>query len=32
MAKTLHTDHGTLARRCAAAGIEVAYDGLETEL
>lgn len=32
MAKSLHPDHDTLARRCAATGVEVAYDGMETEL
>lgn len=32
MARTLHTDHRTLVRRMLSSGIEVAYDGLATEL
>ena len=31
MARTLHTDHATLAERMGAYGIEVAYDGWSTE-
>lgn len=32
MARTLHTDHNTLARAMSEHGIEVAYDGLVTEI
>ena len=32
MARTLHTDHNTLSRAMAKHGIEVAYDGLVTEI
>lgn len=32
MAKTLHTDHATLARQMSTHGIEVAYDGWLTEI
>ncbi len=32
MARTLHTDHQTLAATMAAKGVEVAYDGWETTL
>lgn len=32
MAKTLHTDHETLAERMKKDGIEVAYDGLTVEV
>lgn len=31
MARTLHTDHDTLAEEMAKIGIEVAYDGMKTE-
>ena len=31
MARTLHTDHGTLAREMSKYGIEVAFDGWMTE-
>ena len=32
MARTLHTDHATLAVAMAPHGIEVAFDGYEIEL
>ena len=32
MARTLHTDHKTLAERMARHGITVAYDGMETDV
>ena len=32
MARTLHTSQGELEKRMAGCGIEVAYDGLETEI
>ena len=32
MARTLHTDHDALTKRMSEQGIEVAYDGWETEL
>ena len=32
MARTLHTDHKTLSADMQAHGIEVAYDGWETEI
>ena len=32
MAYTLHTDHETLVERMKPSGIEVAFDGLETEI